>query len=115
MNKQLVALWRKIFPKKQQESNAAIDGMNKPPTFADDSKIQQLEDIAVDFFPQILGYDFHGIFVSDQSSLFHFDIEEQELLDRINTIYHLDLRELGDGNIVRILEAIKHRRKIQDQ
>jgi predicted RNase H-like HicB family nuclease len=86
-------------------------GTEVPIQFASSSKIEQLEDIAVDFFPAILGYDFHGIFVSDESSVFDFGVDEQEIIVAINTRYGLQLTTLADGNIVRILYLVKARQQ----
>ena len=82
-------------------------GAEVPIQFASTNQIEQLEDIAVDFFPAILGYDFHGIFVSDESSVFDFGVDEQEIIAAINTRYGLQLTTLADGNIVRILYLVK--------
>jgi hypothetical protein len=84
-------------------------GVIVPIEFAEGTKLEQLEDVAINFFPTILGYDFHGIFVSDQSSVFDFGIDEKELIEKINANYNLNLSELGDGNIVRLLQDIKAR------
>jgi hypothetical protein len=71
-----------------------------------------LANIAEDFFPAILGYDFHGIFVSDESSVFDFGEEESETISAINSRYGLQLTTLGDGNIVNILRIIKSDQKL---
>jgi len=78
-----------------------------PLQIAATTELEQLEDIAVHFFPAVLGYDFHGILVTDESSVFDFGVDEKPILETIYTLYHLQLNELGDGNIVRILKAIK--------
>ncbi|HXD77035.1 MAG TPA: hypothetical protein VN616_04465 [Puia sp.] len=82
-------------------------GVDAPIQFASTDQINQLQEIAVDFFPSILGYDFHGIFVSDESSVFDFGLDEQELLALVNGKYGLQMTSLGDGNIVSILKRIK--------
>ena len=86
-------------------------GTEVPIQFASSDQIEKLEDVAVEFFPEILGYDFHGIFVSDESSVFDFDVDEQETIAAINARYELHLTTLGDGNIVRILSLIKARKQ----
>lgn len=79
--------------------------------FASTTKMEQLVDIAIDFFPRILGYDFFGIFVSDLSSVFDFGIDEEEIIKKINAAYNLQLSRLGDGIIVDLLSDIKEARK----
>jgi predicted RNase H-like HicB family nuclease len=86
-------------------------GKEVPVTFAKTDQIFQLEDIAEDFFPAILGYNFHGVFVSDESSIFDFGEDEAEAIAAINSKYGLQLTTLGDGNIVHILKLIKNERK----
>ncbi len=53
--------------------------------FASTTKINELEAIAVDFFPRVLGYDFLGLFVSDESSVFDFGVDEEKTLNASTT------------------------------
>jgi len=87
-------------------------GKEVPISFANTDQIFQLEDVAEDFFPAILGYDFHGVFVSDESSVFDFGEDETETISAINSRYGLQLTTLGDGNIVHILRLIKSEGKL---
>jgi len=84
-------------------------GVPAPIRFAETTEIERLEVFAADFFAKILEYDFYDCFISDDSSVFDFNVEEKEILEKINAAYQLLWVELGDGNIVRLLQAIKAR------
>ncbi len=90
-----------------KEYTAPRPGVRVPVHYADTSRIDALEEIAVGFFEKILHINYYNCFISDQSSIFDFGKDEVETLRQINTIYKLGLPELGDGNIVRILELIR--------
>jgi hypothetical protein len=96
--------WKNLFPRRKPNATEELQ-------FAPTSQIDELEEIAVDFFPAILGYDFHGVFVSDQSSVFDFGVDEQMTLKAINDRYGLQLTTLDDGNIVDIMNLIKASRQ----
>ena len=83
-------------------------GKKVPIHFATTSDIDKLENLAVDFFEKILGIDYYGCFISDESNLSHFFKEETEMLQKINSTYKLELTDLGDGNILKILTIIKN-------
>ncbi|MBK8805723.1 MAG: hypothetical protein IPO21_03335 [Bacteroidales bacterium] len=82
-------------------------GCNVPLQYADTTNIDNLEDVAVDFFREILGYNYFECFISDQSSIIDFGKDDDEVLQKINKTYKLNLSEIGDGNIVRLLTLIK--------
>jgi hypothetical protein len=82
-------------------------GTKVPLSFADTSQIDNLEDIARDFFEKILDLDYYECFISDESSLTDFGRDDEEALQKINLTYSLGLTDLGDGNIVRLLTLIK--------
>ncbi|MCF6133459.1 hypothetical protein [Flavobacterium wongokense] len=84
-------------------------GTSVPIKFADTEEIDNLENIAVDFFDKILGYNYYECFISDESSLIDFGQDNEETLQKINEIYSLNLKEIGDGNIVRILTLINEK------
>ena len=84
-------------------------GCSVPIQFADTTKIDNLENIAVDFFDKILGYNYYDCFISDQSSLLDFGQDNEETLQKINQTYNLNLKEIGDGNIARFLTLINER------
>lgn len=96
--------WKNLFPRRKPDATGELQ-------FAPTSQIDELKQIAVDFFPAILGYDFHGIFVTDWSSVFDFGVDEQMTLKAINDRYGLQLTTLDDGNIVHIMGLIKASRQ----
>jgi hypothetical protein len=75
--------------------------------YAGTTDIDELDDIASDFFTQILNINYYNCFISDLSSLMDFGKNDPVTLDKINSVYKLNLTELGDGNIVRLLKMIK--------
>ncbi|MDP3445374.1 MAG: hypothetical protein Q8T08_21155, partial [Ignavibacteria bacterium] len=82
-----------------------------PLQYADTTVIDNLENVAIDFFDKILGYNYYECFISDESSIIDFGQDEDEVLKKINLTYELQLTEIGDGNIVRILTLIDEKNK----
>lgn len=82
-------------------------GKNVPIKYVETTQIDSLEEIAVDFFKKIVNINYYNCYISDQSSLFDFGKDENEMLNKINSTYNLKLTEIGDGNIVRLLKIIK--------
>lgn len=93
-----------------EHNQAPRPGTNVPLVFVDSSQIAKLEDVAPDFFEKILDIDYFECFISDESSLSNFGVDDEETLDKINSIYNLQLTDLGDGKIVRLLNLIKDRK-----
>ena len=88
-------------------------GCTVPLKFADTAIVDSFENIAVDFFDKILGYNYYDCFISDESSLIDFGQDENQILKKINLTYNLNLNEIGDGNIVRILNLIDEKNNEQ--
>jgi hypothetical protein len=88
-------------------------GCTVPIKFADTIIVDSFENIAVDFFDKILGYNYYDCFISDLSSLYEFGQDENQILKKINHTYNLNLNEIGDGNIVRILKLIDEKNNEQ--
>jgi len=86
-------------------------GCSVPLQYADTTIVDNLENVAVDFFDKILGYNYYECFISDESSIIDFGQDEDEVLKKINQTYELNLTEIGDGNIVRILTVIDEKNK----
>ena len=91
-----------------EQNSAPRPGTKVPLRYSDTSQIDGLEDMASDFFENILDMDYYQCFISDESSLFDFGRDEHEILGKINAVYNLGLTELGDGNIVRLLKMIRN-------
>lgn len=87
-------------------------GCSVPIQFADTTTIDNLEPIAVDFFDKILRYNYYDCFISDESSLLDFEQDTNETLQKINQVYNLNLKDIGDGNIVRILMLIDEKNSL---
>jgi hypothetical protein len=83
-------------------------GTSVPLSFVDTSHVDDLEDVASDFFEKILDLDYYECFISDESSLTDFGKDDEETLQKINATYGLGLTDLGDGNLVRLFTKIKN-------
>lgn len=92
-----------------ENNSAPRPGVSVPLSYADTSQIDDLEDVALDFFEKILDLNYYECFISDESSLGDFGMDDEETLKKINAIYGLGLIELGDGNIVSLLTLIKEK------
>jgi hypothetical protein len=92
-----------------ERNKAPRPGTSVPLTFADTYEMNKLEDVAPEFFKNILDLNYYECFISDESSLTDFGKNNNETLQKINDIYDLGLSGLGDGNIARILNLIKNR------
>jgi hypothetical protein len=82
-------------------------GTSVPLSFVDTSEVDDLEDVAPEFFEKILDLDYYECFISDESSLTDFGRDDEETLQKINATYGLGLTDLGDGNLVRLFRKIK--------
>jgi len=96
---------------KQSNDKLPRPGYRVPLLYADTNAIDSLENVAIDFFDKILGYNYFDCFISEESSIIDFGQDEDEVLQRINQTYELNLTEIGDGNIVRILTLIDEKNK----
>lgn len=92
-------------------NKAPRPGTKVPLQFADTKQIDQLEEVAADFFDKILNYNYYDCFISDRSSLSDFGRNDTETLNLINSTYDLGLKELGDGNLVTLLKLIDNQKK----
>jgi hypothetical protein len=82
-------------------------GTNIPLSFADTSQVDDLEDVAADFFEKILNLNYYECFISDESRISDFGKDDEETLQKLNEIYGIRLTEFGDGNIVTLLSKIR--------
>jgi len=58
--------------------------------FAESSRITQYEEIAIEFFDKIIGINYFECFVSDFSSLHDFELNDQETIEKIKSIYGIE-------------------------
>lgn len=100
---------KRNFKNYLEYNQAPRPGTRVPLSFADTSQVDNLEDVAPDFFEKIMDLNYYECFISDESSLTDFGRDDDETLQKINTIYGLGLTEMGDGNIVRLLTLIKRK------
>jgi len=78
-----------------------------PIQFAKTSLIEELETEAIDFFDKIIGMDYYSCFISDETSLYDFGMYDDGTLRKINEVYRLDLHDLENGNLVKLLTLIR--------
>jgi len=88
-------------------NQAPRPGTSVPLSFVDTSEVDDLEDVASEFFEKILDLDYYECFISDESRLTDFGRDDEETLQKINATYGLGLTDLGDGNLVRLFRKIK--------
>lgn len=85
-------------------------GTEVPLEFASAESVDDNYELLEDFIEKILGFKKDSpVFISDLSSLYDFSMSDpvEKYFQRIEDVYKLDLRHIEDGNIARIMEAIK--------
>jgi hypothetical protein len=77
--------------------------------FAPSDEIQGLNDVAIEFFPAILGLEFGDCLVTDKSSLwdFHDEGTNTRYEQQIRSKYGVDVSDLKSGNLAEILRRIR--------
>ncbi|HNV47524.1 MAG TPA: hypothetical protein PKJ16_10825 [Spirochaetota bacterium] len=79
--------------------------------FASQKGLLSMGELTRDFCAKILGYDFDGIFLSDESSLWDFAGDSIDTYhDAIRREYGVDASSVEDGNILTILRLIRDAR-----
>jgi hypothetical protein len=89
-------------------------GTNVPIQFASSQKIDNNKDITDDFIEKILGFSTEDpVFISDESSLYDFseDGNLQTYSKKIQKIYGIDISNIKDGKISKIIEKIASKSK----
>jgi predicted RNase H-like HicB family nuclease len=82
-------------------------GTKVPIKFAPSVRIDRYERIAQDFFPRIVNMDYENVLITDESSLFDLMLDVDEVQIKIREVYEVDVRDIEDGNLARILERIE--------
>ncbi|MBN2230170.1 MAG: hypothetical protein JW779_11330, partial [Candidatus Thorarchaeota archaeon] len=74
--------------------------------FASSLRISGYEDIAKDFLPRICNQRREDCWISDYSSLWDFlSCDDKEaILERIQSEYGIDVRDIEDGNLLLIFD-----------
>jgi hypothetical protein len=87
--------------------------MRKKLTFAPQSRIDAVEDLAPRFFAEVLDFNFHECLVTDESDLLDFadvtgpaDEQIELMLQRLEAHYRIDGR-IGSTRIVDLLEHLR--------
>ena len=86
-------------------------GTGLPIEFASNVEVSAYENIALDFFDKVLDMDYRQCWISDESSLWDFHMEEtnERLNQKILETYGVDVSDIENGNLVRIFERISTR------
>jgi hypothetical protein len=75
--------------------------------FASDYKIAMYEDLAKEFLPKICNQHWEDCWISDYSTIFDFGYyDEETLYDLVELEYGVDVRDIADGNLLRIFERL---------
>jgi hypothetical protein len=78
-----------------KKNNAVVPrpGANAPLEFSETERIEKYEDIAVEFFDNIIGINFYDCFISDLSSLHNFELDDDDNVAKIETEYGIRLKD----------------------
>ena len=87
--------------------------------FAEQDRMEAVEDLASRFFHECVGWEFAEVLVTDESDLYDFtsftdsraerDAAVIEMLDRAEAHYLIDIRPVGSTRIVTLLEYLRDR------
>lgn len=98
---------RDNFTKYRKENELPRPGSKVPIQFAETDRIDEHEEIAVDFFDKIVGISYYDCFISDMSSLLDFDINRDEAIEKIKKEYGIEPHQ--DLIFVDVFEQIKNK------
>lgn len=90
-----------------KENQPPRPGSKVPIQFAKSNRVEKHKEIAVDFFDKIIGISYYDCFVSDFSSLFDFDLDNEETLEKIKNEYEIEPKD--DFLLADIFEQIKNK------
>ena len=93
---------------KQKNKALPRPGVKVPLVFASTSAINRHKLIARHFFTQILNRDFNRCFISDKSSVWDFPEADDQIYNRIQQIYGIDVSDIKSGNFVEIFERLSN-------
>lgn len=82
-------------------------GSKVPIQFAETNRIEEYEEIAVDFFEKIIEINFYDCFISDYSTLFEFDKDDEKTIEKIKAEYGVEPG--SDLFLADIFEQIKNK------
>lgn len=83
---------------------------------ASQSRLAEVESLAPRFFREVVEYEYADVLVTDESDLRDFadvfgdrDAAVESMLDRLESHYLIDARQLGSTRIVALLEFLQAR------
>lgn len=82
-------------------------------SFASCEQVEALEDVFREFIPNMFGCAYDECFISDQSSLTDFTVDDDELANiqvRLRALYDIDVADLPDDRLVTIVRSIAESR-----
>lgn len=86
-NSEAIENLRTIFKEYSKENKLPRPGSKVSFQFAESSKTELYEEIAIDFFDKIIGISYYECFVSDYSTLFDFGLDDDGTIKKIETMY----------------------------
>ncbi len=93
----------------RQEHDLPRPGTDVPLVFASTDRVNANAAIVDRILIGALGFDSDDVFVSDESSLYDFGLEDEELArtqERIGRMFDVDISHIEDGNLADIAEHI---------
>lgn len=91
---------------KQNNKILPRPGVRVPIVFASTSAINRHKLIARHFFTKILNRDFDQCFISDKSSVWDFPEADDQIYNRIQQAYGIDVSDIKSGNFVELFERL---------
>ena len=107
----LADLKGKLQTVKEEKGFLPRPGTGLPIEFAPTDLVNLHWNIAEDFFQRVLDMNYDDCWISDQSSLWDFHVEDsnQHLHEKVWECYRVDISDIEDGNLVKIFERIESR------
>jgi hypothetical protein len=96
---------------KEEKGCLPRPGTGLPIEFAPTGLVNLHWSIAEDCFQRVLDKNYDECWISDQSSLWDFHVEDsnQHLHEKVWQCYRVDISDIEDGNLVKIFERIENR------
>jgi hypothetical protein len=107
-------LERKFAEYKSEGNDLPRPGTKVPIQFAPRVEVVKHDRTAAEFFARIMNMDYSQVLITDQSSLWHFPFEPQDLVEKIRGVYGIEVSEEEDGNLVELFERIEASRGVAE-
>jgi len=82
------------------------DPLGRKITMAPQVAIEQYEDIAIQFFPKVIGMEYYDCFITDMSGLTDFEEDKEYYIDKVQKEYNIDISDIEDLILIKIFERI---------